>query len=167
MIVQDTGTNGANIRLIGDGATTPNKTIRAQGGSFQVINSGYTNFCISVTDGGDFTALGNVTAYSDERLKKDWAELPADFVERLAAVKSGTYTRIDNGERQAGSSAQDWQELLPEVVMTGSDDLRTLSLAYGNAALVSAVELAKDNLDLRNRINKLESLVAVLLSKGN
>jgi hypothetical protein len=108
---------------------------------------------------GDMVAAGNVTAYSDERLKKDWAALPVDFIERLAAVKSGTYTRIDTNERQAGSSAQDWQGLLPEVVMAGADDDKTLSLAYGNAALVSAVELAKRLLDLEKEIAVLRKVV--------
>jgi hypothetical protein len=102
---------------------------------------------------GDFTSSGNVTAYSDERLKKDWAPLPNDFVERLAGVKTGTYTRIDTGERQAGSSAQDWQRLLPEVVSTGEE---YLSLAYGNAALVSAAALAQRVLELERRLAALE-----------
>jgi hypothetical protein len=111
---------------------------------------------------GTFIATGNVTAYSDERLKKDWTPLVSDFVEKLAAVKAGTYTRIDSGERQAGSSAQDWQELLPEVVTEGADEAKTLALAYGNAALVSAVELAKRVVDQEARIAKLEALVAQL-----
>ena len=103
----------------------------------------------------------NVTAYSDERLKKDWAALPSDFVERLAKIKAGTYTRIDREERQAGVSAQDFQKLLPETVL--ADNEGTLSLAYGNAALVSAVELAKDNIELRARIERLESLINKLI----
>ena len=117
----------------------------------------------ALTTTGSFTASGNVTAYSDERLKKDWAALPADFIARLATVKSGTYTRIDSGERQAGSSAQDWQALLPEVVSASNDEAQTLALAYGNAALVSAVELAKDNVELRARIERLESLINKLI----
>jgi hypothetical protein len=112
---------------------------------------------------GNLTMAGNVTAYSDERLKKDWAPLPSDFVPRLALVKSGTYTRTDSGDRQAGSSAQDWQVLLPEVVQAGADDNKTLALAYGNAALVSAIELAKDNVELRARIERLESLISLLI----
>lgn len=112
---------------------------------------------LSVDASSNFTASGNITAFSDERLKTDWLSLPADFVERLAAVKSGTYTRTDNGERQAGSSAQDWQTLLPEVVLTGTDDEKILSLAYGNAALVAAIELAK-------RVVQLEAMVAELQS---
>lgn len=102
---------------------------------------------------GDFTSSGNVTAYSDERLKKDWAPLPGDFIERLASVKAGTYTRIDTGERQAGSSAQDWQRLLPEVVSEGEE---YLSLAYGNAALVAAAALAQRVVDLERRLAALE-----------
>jgi hypothetical protein len=105
------------------------------------------------------TAAGNVVANSDERLKADWADLPEDFIERLTQVKHGTYTRIDSGERQAGSSAQDWQALLPEVVVTGTDEAKTLSLAYGNAALVSAVQLAKRVVELEARIARLELLL--------
>lgn len=108
---------------------------------------------------GAILAGGNVTAYSDERLKKDWAPVAEDFVERLAKVKAGTYTRIDSGERQAGSSAQEWQKLLPEVVNEETDDAKTLSLAYGNAALVAAVKLAE-------RVVALEARLAALEAKG-
>jgi hypothetical protein len=108
---------------------------------------------------GNITSVGNITAFSDERLKKDWVALPCDFIDRLATVNSGTYTRIDSGERQAGASAQDWQNLLPEVVVTGADNEKTLSLAYGNAALVSAIELAKRVVELEERLAKLEKLI--------
>ena len=110
---------------------------------------------------GNMTVAGNVTAYSDERLKKDWAPVASDFVASLAKIKSGTYTRIDSEERQAGVSAQDFQKLLPETI--SADNEGTLSLAYGNAALVSAVELAKDNVELRARIERLESLIHKLI----
>lgn len=102
---------------------------------------------------GNFTAAGSVTAYSDVRLKKDWVDLPDDFVERLAMVKAGTYTRIDNGERQAGCSAQDWQELLPEVVLEDAEGV--LSLAYGNAAVAACVALAKSVVALRAEVQAL------------
>lgn len=112
---------------------------------------------------GNLTMAGNVTAYSDERLKKDWVPVAEDFVERLAKIKHGTYTRTDSEDRQAGVSAQDWQTLLAETVMTDAEGM--LSVAYGNAALVSAVELAKDNVELRARIARLETLIEQLLNK--
>jgi len=102
---------------------------------------------------GNVTAIGNVTAYSDERLKTDWSVVDSDFVERLSQVKSGTYTRIDSGDRQAGASAQDMQKLLPEVVQDGEH----LSLAYGNAALVAAIELAKQVVELKKEIELLKA----------
>jgi hypothetical protein len=102
---------------------------------------------------GNFVASGNVTAFSDERLKKDWSSVTNDFVERLAQVKSGVYTRTDSGERQAGASAQDMQKILPEVVQDGGH----LSLAYGNAALVAAIELAKQVVELKKEIELLKA----------
>jgi hypothetical protein len=160
-----TATNANNIAIAADTAST---------GSFFVpyVSATTGNVAVRGTrltvqpSTGNFTAAGTIAANSDERLKKDWAVLPAGFIERLAEVKSGTYTRIDTGVRQAGASAQDWKKLLPEVVTMGEDAQSTLSLGYGNAALVSAIELAKRVVDQEARIAKLEALVAQL-TKGN
>lgn len=109
--------------------------------------------------GGSLIATGNVTAYSDERVKKDWSDVAPDFVEQLAKVKHGTYTRTDTEEeiRQAGVSAQDIQKFLPEVITENHEGI--LSLAYGNAALVAAVKLAE-------RVVALEARLAALEAKG-
>lgn len=104
---------------------------------------------------GDMVAAGNVTAYSDETLKDNWHSLPADFVERLAAVKTGTYDRIDTGERQVGVGAQSLSPLLPEAVSEGIDG--KLTVAYGNAALAAAVMLARRVIALENKIDELRS----------
>lgn len=103
-------------------------------------------------------ASGNVTAYSDERLKTNWRSMPENFVERLAAVKVGVYDRKD-GERisQVGVSAQSLQELLPEAVTTAKDEMQTLSVSYGNAAMASAVELAKEIVALKRELAALKS----------
>jgi len=106
---------------------------------------------------GNYVARANFRAYSDERLKKDWADLPADFLEQLAKVKHGTYTRTDSEERQMGVSAQGMKRFAPEAVM--EDGEGRLSLAYGNAALVAAVKLAE-------RVVALEARLAALEAKG-
>jgi len=103
---------------------------------------------------GDLTATGNVTANSDERLKQNWRDLPADFLERLAEVKMGIYDRKDTGETQAGVSAQAMRTLLSPVVREGTDGM--LSVAYGNAALVAAVKLASEVVSLRRELNELK-----------
>ena len=107
-------------------------------------------------------SYGNITAYSDERLKEDWALLPDNFVEKLAEVKHGTYTRIDTKERQLGVGAQSLQKILPEAV---SDKEGYLGVTYGNAAMVSAVELAKELIKQKREIEELKALVTSLLAK--
>lgn len=110
---------------------------------------------------GNLTMAGNVTAYSDERLKKDWLSLASDFIVGLAGIKAGTYTRIDSGERQVGVSAQDIQKLVAEAVT--EDAAGMLSVNYGGAALAAAVELAKEAVDLRARVATLEALISKLI----
>jgi hypothetical protein len=112
---------------------------------------------------GNLTMAGNVTAYSDERLKKDWADLSPDFIERLAEVKSGTYTRIDSDERQVGVSAQGLQKFLKEAIQSDNDGM--LSVNYGGAALASSVELAKYVVALEQRITQLEEKLEALGAK--
>ena len=89
-------------------------------------------------------------------MKKDWEEVKPNFVDQLANVKSGTYTRTDSDERQAGVSAQSLQEILPETVMTGESGM--LSVAYGNAAMVAVVELAKEIVKLKEEIKALRAV---------
>jgi Chaperone of endosialidase len=99
----------------------------------------------------------NVTAYSDERLKKDWSTFGSDILEKLSEVKSGTYTRIDGGLRQVGVSAQSLQKVMPDAVSEGENG--HLTVAYGNAALASCVELAKEVVALRQEIALLKSKI--------
>jgi hypothetical protein len=115
-------------------------------------------------NGTNLTCGGTIAANSDETLKTNWRNLSANFVEQLALVKSGTYDRVDQELTQDGVSAQSLQSLLPHSVLSGEDG--KLSVAYGNAALVSAVELAKRVVEQDARIARLEALVAQL-TKGN
>jgi hypothetical protein len=103
----------------------------------------------------NITANGDVTSSSDESLKVDWRPVTDNFVEKLAQVKSGVYTRIDSGETQVGIGAQSLAAVLPEATKLGNDGL--LSVAYGQAALVSAVELAKQVVELKKEIELLKA----------
>ena len=109
---------------------------------------------------GNVTFSQNVTFNSDERLKTDWEELPEDFIEKLAGVLSGTYQRIDNeGPRHAGVGAASLQEVLPEAVLEGPQGY--LSVAYGNAALVAAIRLAREVVRFRAELREVRSLTGV------
>jgi hypothetical protein len=56
--VYSTDVNGANIRLFGNGATTPSKYIRAQGGNFEILNNAYGAALMQVTDAGQVSLSG-------------------------------------------------------------------------------------------------------------
>lgn len=60
--VVNTSSNGANIKLIGNGGTTPNKTIRSNGGNFQILNNAYSSAILTLDDGGNLTATGAIAA---------------------------------------------------------------------------------------------------------
>lgn len=103
-----------------------------------------------------FTATGAVVQNSDERLKEGWEALSADFVARLAEVKHGTYKRIGEVGSHVGVSAQSLQKLMPEAVIPmSSEEGATLSVAYGSAALVSAVQLAAAIVEMRQIVEGL------------
>jgi hypothetical protein len=119
-----------------------------------VLNQGGSGI-MYVDQSGNFTAVGNVTAYSDESIKDDWKPVQDDFLKQLSEVKSGTYSRTDmDNKRQAGVSAQDIQKILPEVVSELQD--HKLSLAYGNLAVVACVELAKRLVALEAEVKALK-----------
>lgn len=111
--------------------------------------------------GGAVYAAGNVTAYSDERLKTNWRPIDAAFVAALAQVKCGVYDRTDISETQVGVSAQSLQAVLPEAVV-GSD---VLSVVYGNAALVAAIKLAEEVVALKARLAELEARLNAVEAK--
>lgn len=99
--------------------------------------------------GGNFTAVGNVTAYSDIRLKKD-LEVIADALNKVMSLTGYTYERIDTGARHTGVVAQDVQKVLPEAVQ---NDGEHLSVAYGNMVglLIEAIK------EQQKQINELKA----------
>ena len=108
----------------------------------------------NITTTGDITAGGNVSASSDETLKTNWRKLPDNFVNKLAQLKYGIYDRIDTGQTQVGVSAQSLQTLLPNSISL--DNNNKLAVAYGNAALVSVIELAKEIEMLKEQIKAMK-----------
>ena len=156
--------NSQGRLLVANGsASAPSIAFTSDGGTdtgFYWGGDGYTQFTNNgvyagqIAPGGNLTMVGNVTAYSDERLKKNWSGLSEDFIERLSQVKNGTYDRIDNNMRQVGVSAQSLYDLMPEAVITDPDG--TLSVAYGNAALAAVIELSKAVVELKAEIKQLK-----------
>ncbi|MEJ7745355.1 MAG: pyocin knob domain-containing S74 family peptidase [Luteimonas sp.] len=112
---------------------------------------------------GDLTTVGNITAYSDERLKTNWRALPLDFLAKVAQVKRGTYDRTDSGATHVGVGAQSLQKVMPEWVETDSDGM--LSVNYGMAGAVTAFELAAEVVEMRSQLKLQADLIKLLMKK--
>ena len=111
---------------------------------------------------------GNVTAYSDRRVKTNIEHIP-NALEKVNALNGYTFDRTDQvvdeatGEkpkvRQTGVIAQEVLEVLPEAV-TGTEE-QGYSVAYGNLAGLF-IEAIKEQ---QEKIEKLEELVQKLISE--
>tara|TARA_B100001778_G_scaffold4470_2_gene3820 strand:+ start:437 stop:2614 length:2178 start_codon:yes stop_codon:yes gene_type:complete len=89
---------------------------------------------------GNFTATGNVTAFSDVKLKKNVEVIP-DALDKVSQVRGVTFDRTDiKTPRQTGVIAQELEAVLPEAVITGPDG--TKAVAYGNVIglLIEAIK---------------------------
>lgn len=150
-----TGNVSGSAGTAGTATNLSGGSVAATTGSF----SGAVTMSSTLNVTGDITGSGNITAYSDERLKTDWSYLDGNsYVSNLANIKSGTYTRVGTSIRYAGISAQNLQQVLPEAVVADAEGM--LSVNYGAAAMVSAVELAKLVLQLQREIEQLKQKLA-------
>ena len=107
--------------------------------SMQLWTNSVKRMTIDVS--GNLTATGNVTAYSDERLKSDVETLDGSKVYNMRGV---SFTK--DGEAGSGVIAQELQKVAPELVHEGGE---YLSVAYGNLVgyLIEAVKDLKAEVD--------------------
>jgi len=107
---------------------------------------------VTVSNTGDLTCTGNITAYSDLRLKSDIEIIP-NALEKVCTLRGVTFNRKDSNCRYTGLIAQEVREVLPEVVIENKDDEKFLSVAYGNmmGLLVEAIK------DLKSEIDELKA----------
>jgi hypothetical protein len=130
-------------------------TIRSSGGNFQFLNSSVTaNVVLFITQTGELTADGNITAFSDARLKENVVTIDS-ALDKVSQMRGVYYNRIDDETktRNVGVIAQEIEKLLPEVVHNNTDDIK--SVAYGNiiAVLIEAIkELNEEVKALRSKV---------------
>jgi hypothetical protein len=86
---------------------------------------------------GNILASGNVTAYSDERLKDNIQTLQGSKVLEMRGV---SFTK--DGKASSGVIAQEIEKVAPELVHTAKDEMGTKSVAYGNLVgyLIEAIK---------------------------
>ena len=128
--------------------TTDTNTTYTAGNGLSL--SGSNEFSMSGSYTGSFTATGDVTAYSDKRLKRN-IETITNAVDTVSKLRGVNYEK--DGRNSTGVIAQEIEEVLPQVVHTDADGMK--SVAYGNIVgiLIEAIkEQQKEIEELKKKL---------------
>ena len=165
-LIGSIGTSGGEV-FIGSGDTTlrffaagdavlPRGTGGAQRDGLISLGAGSNRFKDLYMSGaanvGSVTATGNVTAYSDSRLKEDVRPIES-AVSKVQQISGNTYTRNDledTERRYAGVIAQEVEQVLPEAVSEAEDGTKVVDYNATIALLVEAVK------ELTAEVNELK-----------
>jgi hypothetical protein len=101
---------------------------------------------------GAFTATGDITAFSDARVKENVETIP-NALEKVTALRGVNFNKIGEEKRSTGVIAQEVKEVLPEVIHENEDGM--LSVAYGNITGV-LIEAIKEQ---QKQIEELKAMV--------
>jgi len=120
------------------------------------LNSG-GSWSLRCDNSGNVVATGDVTAYSDARIKTE-VKTVEDALDKVLALRGVTYKRTDIEDKSTklGVIAQEVKEVLPEVVSENEDGMLTVS--YGNMVGV-LIEAMKEQ---QSMIETLEAKIELL-----
>ena len=107
---------------------------------------------------GNLTCSGNVTAYSDIKLKEN-VETLENSLDKVCKLRGVEFDFIDTNKHTIGVIAQEVEKVLPDIVVT-NQETNMKSVAYGNltAVLIEAVkELKSEVASLKQEIKELKS----------
>ena len=122
---------------------------------------------------GNATFAGNVTAYSDRRLKENIETIP-NALDTIKQVRGVTFDWKENGERSMGVIAQELEEveilkcLVRETPKDGVSEFAQKNVAYGNMVglLIEAIKEQSAQINAQQeQINQLTNLVNALMEK--
>ena len=134
--------NGAYSSLSGL-PTIPTNNNQLTNGAGYITSNGLSNLSNNGNNlSGNFTATGNITAYSDERLKDNILTID-NALDKVSQMRGVTFTKDD--KLSSGIIAQELEKIAPELVHDGEYK----SIAYGNVVgyLIEAIKELKERLD--------------------
>lgn len=127
--------------------------VGTDGSAFYANSAGVVFASAGIWSNGYVSAHGQNTS-SDARLKYILDPVTLD-IRKIANAPSVRFRWLKEGNEDAGSIAQYWQEHLPWTVRRQPDGY--LGLDYGRAALLSAISIAKTVTRHEDRLNALEA----------
>lgn len=153
--------NGSYFRMFGPGAISftfsingrADRTLHRNGDAmgFLGLDGGWNMFS---HDNGDLWAKGNISAFSDERYKRDWRQITDEQLLGFSRIRyCGIYTTSDTDEDRMGISAQKLKKFFPEAVTKNEGKY---GVAYGQAALALVHKLSQKVFELERRLAEFE-----------
>ena len=116
-------------------------------------NSGST--MLSCDTSGNFTATGNVSAYSDLALKEDIYQIE-NALEKVKKLRGVHFTRKSDNTKEIGVVANEVEKVIPELVDEHQDKdlgvVKTMKYANTVGLLIEAVK------DLSNQVEELKNV---------
>lgn len=104
---------------------------------------------------GALVTTGDQAVASDATLKKNWRGLNYG-IEDIARATAGVFDWKDGHGTSAGTIAQEWKDLIPELV---HGEEGGMSLAYGQAAMLNTILLARHETEQDREIRQLKARV--------
>ena len=142
--VSDDGQN--RIRFVNSGVTRFDSPETTGGYEFQVNGSNVATISFD----------GQITALSDERVKKNIKTIE-NSLDKVSNLRGVEYDLVNSDSHQIGVIAQEVEKVIPEVVVTDTQGMKSVS--YGNmvALLIESVKELKGEIsELKERIAELE-----------
>lgn len=132
------------------------RTYFGSGNGYEFRSAADVNIA-SISNAGDFVAAGDVTAYSDARIKENVHTIE-NALDKTLQLRGVTYNRTDSEDKstKVGVIAQEILEVIPEVVKQNDEGM--YSVSYGNltAVLIEAIKEQQKQIDeLKEIINGL------------
>ena len=99
----------------------------------------------NLTVTGSIVANGNVTAYSDRKLKANITKIE-NALDKICSIGGYTFDMLGTGQRQTGVIAQELEKVLPEAVI--KNDNGYLSVDYGRVVglLIEGIKELKEEI---------------------
>ena len=136
--------------------TTNSTTIfGSPAGGYEFRGSSNTGI-FTIDNTGNVSAGGEVTANSDERIKTNIKTIE-NALDKVTQLRGVEYDRTDIKKHQIGVIAQEVEKVLPDVVHTKEDGMK--SVAYGNivAVLIESIKELKGEIsELRAELDELK-----------
>src|SRR5690606_27472203 len=101
-------------------------------------------------------STGNVSGYSDIRLKKNIVRIK-DALKKTLSLTGNVYDRTDIDLRQAGVLAQEVKKVLPEAVTEDENGYLHVSASALSALFIETFrDLYDENVELKQRLEEFE-----------